>query len=260
MGLLDKLLKKKSGDYLALMAEGAYEEAVKVLEKALEENPKDPRLHIKLAECHEGLGNIEKAVEALEEASRLYTEDGFITKAAAINKKIHRLKPEQVRETTGKLVCQVEELKKEKDWKEKILPAFFTRFEKDELMEILSEGIELVTVKDGEVILREGEEGDCMYTISEGKVKVTTQGPGDQPLELAVLNPGDFFGEGSFLTGKPRTATVTAVGDGELLKFPQEKMLEIIARYPHVEEVLKEFYEKRAEKTVEAMLAHLKEE
>ena len=57
-----------------------------------------------------------------------------------------------------------------------------------------------------------------LFVIVTGSVRVVTTVKG-KPLQLAVLKEGDFFGEGSLITGNPRTATVIANEPSELLKL-----------------------------------------
>ena len=258
MGILDLIKGKKGQDYLSLIQEGEYEAAEMLLEKLSKENPGDTFLYMKLAECHESLGKINEAVACLQKVVQIYTEDGYVAKAVAVQKKIARIKPELSRSTSKILAENVEECKQRKDWSEVSLPPFFTLFSKDELEEILSEGVELHEFTVGDTVIREGDDGNSMFTIVEGKVEVYTMGPGDKKIRLAEMGPGDFFGEGSLLTSKPRTATIESLGETQLLEFPREKMDEIIARYPNVQDILKEFYENRANDTVEAMLQQLK--
>ena len=60
------------------------------------------------------------------------------------------------------------------------------------------------------------------------------------------------------LTGKPRTATITASQRTELLRLDKEKLDNALATYPGIRKVLDDFYRKRAEHTVEAMIETLK--
>ncbi len=68
----------------------------------------------------------------------------------------------------------------------------------------------------GQKILSAGDAGHCMYVILRGSVRVTAKNGGND-LELAVLSPGDFFGEVALVDDGPRSADVTAVDDCELL-------------------------------------------
>jgi cAMP-dependent protein kinase regulator len=89
-------------------------------------------------------------------------------------------------------------------------------------------------------------------------MKVYGKGPRGDSVYLANLGEGDFFGEVSVLTGKPRTATITAAQRSELLRLDKEKLDEIVGRHPRVKNVLEDFYKKRASHTVEAMVDSLK--
>lgn len=68
----------------------------------------------------------------------------------------------------------------------------------------------------GTVLFREGESGHEMYVIHAGRVKLT-RGKGSLEQTLAVLPPGEFFGEMAIVMDQPRTATATVVEDARLL-------------------------------------------
>ena len=63
----------------------------------------------------------------------------------------------------------------------------------------------------GHTVLREGDPGNAFYILARGQVEVHTQGEHGEKLRMAVLGPGDFFGEEALITGSPRTATVDAL-------------------------------------------------
>jgi len=106
----------------------------------------------------------------------------------------------------------------------------------------------------GSVLVTEGAPGDSLFVLSQGRVRVTTRGPGDKAVDLAELREGDFFGEVSLLTGKPRTATITSLEHTEVLELTREDLLELERTHPRVTAVIREFYEKRVASTVEAMI------
>ena len=85
-----------------------------------------------------------------------------------------------------------------------------------------------------------------------------TNGAAGSTLYLARLGEGDFFGEVSMLTGKPRTATITASQPTQVLRLDKSKLDTALARYPGIRKVLDDFYKKRAEHTVEAMIETMK--
>ena len=68
-----------------------------------------------------------------------------------------------------------------------------------------------VVARPGEIIVREGETGNRMFLIRSGQVRVR-KGESD-PVEIAIVSAGDFFGEMCILETLPRTATVEALTD-----------------------------------------------
>lgn len=84
---------------------------------------------------------------------------------------------------------------------------------------------------DGEVIIREGEVGDCMFVIQSGRVEVVT-GSGDAELRVAVLHGGDFFGEMALFDKEVRSATVRALGDARVLTIDKRNLLKRISENP----------------------------
>jgi len=106
----------------------------------------------------------------------------------------------------------------------------------------------------GGVLVKEGDPGDSLFVVSQGRVKVTTKGPKGKKVELATLTEGDFFGEVSLLTGKPRTATITSVEETEVLELTREDLLALEASHPRVRDVINDFYQRRVASTIEAMI------
>lgn len=68
----------------------------------------------------------------------------------------------------------------------------------------------------GTVLFRDGDAGDVMYVLQRGKVRIYTE-VRDQQKQLAILGPGDFFGEMALLNDKPRTASAEVIEDSQLL-------------------------------------------
>lgn len=85
--------------------------------------------------------------------------------------------------------------------------------------------VKLRRVQPGEVIIAEGEPGDAFYIVARGEVAVTRQRPSGERIELARLHDGALFGEMALVSAAPRTASVTAVADGDLLQFDRDALL-----------------------------------
>jgi CRP-like cAMP-binding protein len=74
-----------------------------------------------------------------------------------------------------------------------------------------------VTYRAGDVVIKQGDEGDYFYAISTGSCAVTREAPiTNKSIKLAVLGPGDTFGEEALISESKRSATVTMVTDGSL--------------------------------------------
>jgi CRP/FNR family transcriptional regulator, cyclic AMP receptor protein len=73
----------------------------------------------------------------------------------------------------------------------------------------------------GSVIFRQGDFGNEMFVVSEGRIRLTIGKPGHEK-EVNVIGPGEFFGELSLLSEDPRSATATAVEDSRLLAIGRD--------------------------------------
>jgi len=127
----------------------------------------------------------------------------------------------------------------------------FSGFSRDELVAVIK-GLRLLTFEPGDIVLTEGDRGDSLYVITTGTVKtfVRDTAQGGQLL-MRRLKDGDFFGEISVLSGKARSATVTAATHCEMLELDRATLDQITASYPHVRQVLEDFYLARAMNTAE---------
>ena len=86
----------------------------------------------------------------------------------------------------------------------------------------------------GEVLFHEGDSGDKLYLVTDGKVKLgRTSSDGRENL-LAILGPGQMFGELSLFDPGPRSATVTAVTDATFASLSHEDLLRWLEGRPMV--------------------------
>jgi CRP-like cAMP-binding protein len=86
----------------------------------------------------------------------------------------------------------------------------------------LASGVKLKVFARGESLCRQGEAGDSFYVIRTGRVGIFSKNGTSQPVRVAQLEDGAFFGEMSLLTGAPRSATVTAETDVEVLHVSKQ--------------------------------------
>jgi len=123
--------------------------------------------------------------------------------------------------------------------------ALFAAFSQDELVEVMA-GLELLGFEAGDIIITEGEQGDSLFVLTSGIAKAFVRDPKGKNVCVRAMRDGDFFGEISLLTGKARTATITAATRCELLVLDRAALDSIGQRKPHVKEVLQDFYVLRA--------------
>ncbi|NJK88619.1 MAG: cyclic nucleotide-binding domain-containing protein [Myxococcales bacterium] len=97
----------------------------------------------------------------------------------------------------------------------------------------------------GQVLIREGQPGDSFFIVSHGQVRVTRQNDRGQAVLLARLRDGAFFGEMAVLQPGPRTASVTAEAETEVLEVTKDVLDGLIDRFPSVENVLRDFHRQR---------------
>jgi CRP-like cAMP-binding protein len=87
----------------------------------------------------------------------------------------------------------------------------------DEAAKALRSSMTDVRVARGDVLFSEGEPGDRLYILTSGKIKLGRVSSDGRENLLAVLGPGEMFGELSLFDPGPRTATATAVTDAALI-------------------------------------------
>jgi len=106
-------------------------------------------------------------------------------------------------------------------------------------LQALMNGLRASHFTKGQVVVREGEPGESMFIVREGRVRACT-GAGRQARNLAFYREGEFFGELAVLTGAPRAATVEAVTDCTLLALSSELVETLRRRFPEFDRLLEE--------------------
>jgi PPM family protein phosphatase len=100
----------------------------------------------------------------------------------------------------------------------------FSRLTERELLRVM-QAVEVREYKDGDVVIREGDKGDELFIVLEGKVLVSR---GGHP--LTHLGPGEHVGEMALIRSVPRSATVTSVGPAELIAIRRTDFFEILRK------------------------------
>ena len=98
----------------------------------------------------------------------------------------------------------------------------------------LRSSMETIRLAKGATLFSEGDPGEHLYVIVEGKLKLgTASGDGRENL-LSILGPGEMFGELSLFDPQPRTSTATAVTDARLLALSHDQVIGLITAHPRV--------------------------
>jgi cAMP-dependent protein kinase regulator len=145
-----------------------------------------------------------------------------------------------------------------KFYKERVLEnllafsALFKPFSPEERKQVVDK-FTMEKFPSGALILEEGAAGDCLYIIKKGEVEAFTESPRGEILTLARLKEGDFFGEISLLTGRPRTASVKALRPVELARLNKKDFDQIAAHLPPIIKTLEEFLHLRLANKLKAL-------
>jgi CRP-like cAMP-binding protein len=115
---------------------------------------------------------------------------------------------------------------------------------------------EYLDIPRGRVIFHEGEPGDSLYVVLDGKVKLGRKSADGRENLVAVLGPSDQFGELSLFDPGPRMSTATAVTDARLARMTKPALRAWITDRPEISERLLHVIARRLRRT-EHMLADL---
>jgi CRP-like cAMP-binding protein len=105
----------------------------------------------------------------------------------------------------------------------------FSQCTKRELTEIAGIADE-IDLRDGKVLIREGERGREFFVLLDGSAEVTKDGR-----HINTLGPGDFFGEIALISNSPRTATVTATSPVHTLVITDRSFRRLLDESPEIQ-------------------------
>ena len=99
----------------------------------------------------------------------------------------------------------------------------------DDAIETLVRVLRVRRFRRGETIFHQGDPGDALFVVDRGSVKVVLPSDeGAEPAIVAILGPGEFFGELAILDGAPHSATIVAVEPTETLVLHRDAFLSLI--------------------------------
>lgn len=290
--------KKDSEDAAEYVARKEYKKAIAIYKERLAKQP-NSNLRLSLADTFLMDSQPDEAVREYKNLAADYTDQGFLVKAIAIYKKILKLRPgdSEVNRLLEELSSsRAGESQRPKPATSSVAPAqplevampvdvaepvelgqdaiiaetvaepvleieqqLFQGLSAEEFLDV-AESLRLHHFEEDTIVVQEGDPGDSFFIVVRGQVRVETHDSKHQTIVLASLGEGEFFGEISLLTGRPRTATIITNLDSELLELTRKDYENIVARYPHVKTLMEAFHQQRAYRTIEAMVQSLRHE
>ena len=117
------------------------------------------------------------------------------------------------------------------DWMTRVLQSdAFIKLPPADIQRLL-QTLQSVVVSAGDVIIRQGDEGDYFYILREGSCSVTRLASGEGwDVPLAELGKGDCFGEEALVSDATRNATVTMLTDGTLMRLSKKDFVELLKK------------------------------
>ena len=88
------------------------------------------------------------------------------------------------------------------------------------------------TFNDGEIIIREGDTGNTFFQLLAGKAAVYKNYGKDDEVQIAIFEPGQYFGEMAVIENYPRSATVVALGEAQVDEIAAEELSEYFTQNP----------------------------
>jgi len=238
-----------------------FTQALAALQKLIHLDPENPQIYLKMGDLFLRIKDNDKAVKSYYMAARILETEGFKNKALALFKMISRIDPDnslvvsKLNEAVAdafkadSYICH----KKSNVFFCNALPSqteisLFKSLPLSEIEELRAES-EVLFFQKCSMVVKEEDNGDSLYVVKRGNLKVVTHFM-DKAVELGSLSEGDIFGEITFLTGRPRTASVIAASDVEIMEIKKPLIKELTKKHPQVSSVLRGFYESRVQEII----------
>ncbi len=219
--------------------------------KELNFNPDNVHALLRLADIYVRKKKTVKALEIYKSAADKLVQLGKTHGANAIYKLIYKI--DNNWGNIGEIINRSSEVATKTDFKEFRLEDIKNFVKKVELftglndkeIESICSNMNIKKCLPGDVIIKQGEEGDSIFIILQGSVRVYFDDEIGKVVELAYLTQGDFFGEMGFLGNKKRRASVASVDESVLLEITKAKIDELIVSYPEINTTLLRYYHER---------------
>ena len=122
-----------------------------------------------------------------------------------------------------------------------------------EAADALAQSLKHADYSRGETVFVEGEQGDTLFIVETGKVKIGRRAADGRENMLSVMGPSDMFGELSLFDPGPRTATATVLTDARLASLAHVSLRPWISDRPEIAEQLLRVLARRLRRTNDAL-------
>ncbi|MBN8470391.1 cyclic nucleotide-binding domain-containing protein [Corallococcus exiguus] len=233
-----------------LAAEGKLEAALAGYQDALRAEPEDAEVHQRVAELLEWLERTPEAAHAYDDAALAWTRAGGLLRAVAatvLSRGLRGARPKTVRALAERFALPPGALAPTFAWvpdgKDPGVPVL-SGVGRDAFVALV-EALEVRAFWPGQRVVEEGQPGDSMFALVEGRAEVTRRVEGNARQLVATLGPGDFFGEVALVSEGPRLASVEVPERSVLLEFKRSSLARVSAAHPEVEAAVQAYYQRR---------------
>jgi CRP-like cAMP-binding protein len=248
----EKALREKGQQYITT---GELAKALVEFKRLAEVNPGDLEVQVQIGDLLRKVGREAESLVRYKYVLAEYVKKGLFLQAIAFGKLILKIDPEdeEALHILQDLSSRKEALLSQKEMKGTSAPLLFADLSEVEFQQVLARIKSYQVEKDG-LVCKEGEKGDSIYVVTQGKVGIYKYNIKEKKeILLNTLAAGDFFGEFSFFSHQRRSASARALTDVSLLEMTQEDFDEIKQVYPNIAEVLMTLYKKRVVDTILAL-------
>ncbi|MFE7632289.1 Crp/Fnr family transcriptional regulator [Kocuria sp. NPDC057446] len=123
----------------------------------------------------------------------------------------------------------------------------------DQAFAALTEELTEVDLSRGSTLFHEGDPGDQLYFIVSGKIKLGRTAPDGRESLVAIMGPGELFGEMALFDPSPRSTSATAVSETRLAGLKHDNLKKVIERSPDVSAQLLQALARRLRRTNESL-------
>jgi len=248
----EKALREKGQRFINT---GELAKALEAFKQLAEVNPGDLQVQVQIGDLLRKVGREAESLIRYKYVLPAYVKKGLFLQAIALGKLILKIEPddEETLQVLKDLSSRKADLLSQKEVKGTSVPLLFADLSEEEFQQVLARIKSYQVDKEG-LICKEGEKGDSIYVVTQGKVGIYKYTIKEKKeVLLNTLEAGDFFGEFSFFSHQRRSASARALTDVSLLEMTQEDFDEIKRVYPNIAEVLMTLYKKRVVDTILAL-------